>query len=50
MNIPKNCLECEHGNDCKAAYYGSNLCKHEKAINRKAIDNMLSEKAGGGEE
>lgn len=50
MNIPKNCLECERGSNCKAAYYGGSLCEHEKSINRKAIDNMLSVKAGGGEE
>lgn len=44
MDIPKNCWECKHGNNCKAAHYGGSMCKHKEEINRKAINAILSGK------
>lgn len=43
MNIPKNCRECEHDTDCRAAHYGAAVCEYEEEINGKTIDELLSE-------
>lgn len=37
MDAPKNCLECEHGTNCKS-YYGGTTCKHNEAINKTHSD------------
>lgn len=33
MDIPKNCRECKHNENCKS-YYGGSMCKHEKEIHK----------------
>lgn len=37
MDIPKNCRECPHTNNCPAPHYGGAGCKHEDAIKEKTI-------------
>lgn len=39
-DIPKNCTECGFTKTCRAGYYGSSTCKHEKAINEKCLANF----------
>lgn len=35
--VPKNCNECGFSSTCRAAYYGSSTCKHEKEINERRL-------------
>lgn len=37
MEIPKNCLECEYGNNCYS-YYSGSMCKYKEEINKKTIE------------
>lgn len=39
MDIPKNCRECPHSQNCHS-YYGGSTCKHQKEINLKTIEEM----------
>lgn len=40
MNIPKNCLECQHKEYCRAPHYGGCRCKYEKEIRTVVLNNM----------
>lgn len=33
MEIPKNCLECKHKENCRS-YYGGSMCKHIESIQK----------------
>lgn len=45
--IPNNCRECEFANTCKAAYYGSTTCKHERTIVDKILAHPFYNTTGG---
>lgn len=40
MEIPRNCWECQHKENCHAAHYGGSLCKYEKAITEATLEKM----------
>ena len=37
MEIPKNCWECQHKENCHAPHYGGIRCQYEKAITEATL-------------
>lgn len=39
---PRDCTECEFTNTCMS-YYGGSMCKHEKEINKTALERFWAQ-------